>query len=128
MEEELQGGAMGREDWDLSHEYDAHDHAGDDDREWFIEVLSHGVLLLAFVGLLTLAPWLLSLVALALGLVLGVVSLILKLVAGALSLVISAIALGVSLVLKLALFLVSLLAHPAVLLLIALVYLARTRR
>lgn len=121
---------MGREDWDLSHEYETHDHAGDDDREWFLEVLSHGVLFLAAVGLFTLAPWILALVGLVVGLLLGLLAGILKLVAAVLGLVIWAIALVVSLALKVAVFFVSLLAHPVVLLLllILLIVLARQRR
>ena len=119
---------MAREDWDLSHEYESHDHTGDDDREWFLELISHGVLFLAAIGLFTLAPWVIGLIACVAGLVLGLLSLVLKLAAAVLGLGIAAIALVVSLVLKLALFVVSFLAHPGVMLLILVIVLVRKRQ
>lgn len=119
---------MGREDWDLSHEYETHDHHGDEDREWFLEILSHGVLFLAAVGLVTLAPWILAFAGFVLSVFFGLLAGVLKLVAGALGLAIGAVAMAVSLVLKLALFVVSLITYPPVLLLMLLVAILAYRR
>lgn len=119
---------MGREDWDLSHEYEAHDHHIDDDREWFLEIISHGVLFLAAVGLVTLAPWLVSLAGFVLSMFFGVLAGLLKLVAAVLGLAIGAVALAVSLVLKVALIAVSLITYPPVLLVMVLVVVLANRR
>ena len=119
---------MAREDWDLSHEYETHDHHGDDDREWFLEVVSHAVLFLAAIGLFTLAPYILGFVGFVLAMAFGLMMFALKLVAGVLGLCIGAVGFAVGLVLKAALFAVSLIAHPAVLLLVILIALAAQRR
>ena len=89
---------MGRDEWELAHEYQTEEQHAQDDHEHLIDMMSRIILVLAAVGLITLLPWALSgllllikvvlgLIGLALGFVMGFAGFVLGLIGAAIGLV-----------------------------------------
>jgi hypothetical protein len=78
---------MGRDEWELSHEYRDDDRPPDEEHERMIEVLSRVILALALIGVITVVPWIFALAGFLAGLAWSLFIWMLSLLAGLFGLV-----------------------------------------